>query len=149
MVALANARRLELAAKYRLEGERTARAGARGSARQIEFNHYNLEVLLSIAALCRQNLDLILGIGRMDEMIAAAQKAVSGNDPAQVVAELDEALALARQILHDRDATLTDTVDTWYKSWQPRVLRADSQLHDMDDVKDPQHFPTGRWAWNT
>ena len=138
--SLANARRLELAAKYRLENDEL-RALVHEDLLAVEFNHYNLEVLLSIAALCRQNLDLILGIGRMDGMIAAAQKAVSGNDPAQVVAELDEALALARQILHDRDATLTDTVDTWYKSWQPRVLRANGRtfLHDMDDVKD--HLP--------
>ena len=109
--------------------------------RAVEFNRYNLEVLLSVAALCRQNLDLILGLGRMDGLIAAAQKAAGGDDPAQVVAALDQALALARQILHDRDATLADTVETWYKSWQPRVLRANGRtfLHDLDDVKD--HLP--------
>ncbi len=135
-----NARRLELAAKYRLENDELC-ALAHENLLGAEYNRYNLEVLLSVAALCRQNLDLILGIGRMDAAIAAAQKALSGNDPAQVVAELDQALAVPRQILHDRDATLADAVDTWYKSWQPRVLRANGRtfLHDMDDVKD--HLP--------
>jgi hexosaminidase len=138
--SLTNARRLELAAKYRLENDELCTL-AHENLLGVEFNHYNLEVLLSVAALCRQNLDLILGIGRMNGLIASAQKAVSGNDPAQVVAELDKALAVTRQILRDRDATLTDTVDTWYKSWQPRVLRANGRtfLHDMDDVKD--HLP--------
>jgi hexosaminidase len=137
---LANARRLELAAKYRVENDELC-ALLHENLLSAEFNHDNLEVLLSVAALCRQNLDLILGIGRMNGSLAAAQKAFSGNEPAQVVAELDQALAIARQILHDRDATLADTVDTWYKSWQPRVLRAHGRtfLHDLDDVKD--HLP--------
>ncbi len=138
--SLVNARRLELAAKYRTENDELC-ALVRENLLGVEFNRYNLEVLLSVAALCRQNLDLVLGLGRMNTSIAAAQKAANGNDPAQVVAELDQALAVAQQILHDRDATLTDTIGTWYKSWHPRVLRANGRtfLHDLDDVKD--HLP--------
>ncbi len=138
--ARTNARRLDLAGKYRRENDELC-ALVHENLRSAEFNRYNLNVLLSVAALCRQNLDLILGLERINDLIVSAQKAVSGNDPAQVVAELDKALAVARQILHDRDATLTDTVDTWYKSWQPRVASANGRtfLHDMDDVKD--HLP--------
>lgn len=138
--ARTNARRLELAASYRRENDELC-ALIHENLRAVEANHYNLEVCLSIARLCRQNLDLILDLGRMNTLIAAAHENASGGKSAKAVAELDQALAIARDMLRDRETVLRDTVATWYKSWYPRVASANGRtfLHDVDDVKD--HLP--------
>lgn len=138
--ARSNARRLELAGKYRLENDELC-AILHENLRNVEFNRYNLEVFLSIAALCRQNLDLLLDLERMNALIGAAHHAVNGGKPANIVADLDKALGIAREMLRARDVVFNDTVETWLKSWHPRVASANGRtfVHDVDDVKD--HLP--------
>lgn len=59
----------------------------------------------------------------------------------QAVADLDQALDLARQIREERNEALLNAVATWYKSWLPRVAEANGRkyLNEVDDVKD--HLP--------
>jgi hypothetical protein len=49
-----------------------AKAGTR-----VDFNHYNLEVFISIAQIYRQNLLLLQGLVSMDSTLDAAWKAAA------------------------------------------------------------------------
>lgn len=138
--AAAQARRLELARHY-LDENDELQALLHQHLRAATRNRHTWEVFLSIAALCRQNLELILGVGRMHDLVTAAAKAAADGRPEHAIARLDQALAIAEAIRTARDAVLADTTVTWYQTWQPRVASANGRtfLHQVDDVKD--HLP--------
>jgi hexosaminidase len=102
-----------------------------------QFNRYNLEVYLTIANLCRQNLDMIAGIHEMDVDLASASQ-LKDKDPKAAIDEVDGALDLATSIWQERNKVLQNTVATWDKSWFPRVEEVNGRrfLHQLDDVKD-------------
>lgn len=106
-----------------------------------DLNSYNLEVFLSIAHLCRQNLEMLQSIWRMDHQLRAAANAAANNQPADALESADQALEIARLIQYSRNRALADTIATWYKSWHPRAAEANGRhfLHELDDVKD--HLP--------
>ena len=131
--------------------------------RGVEFNRYNLEVYTSVAQLYRQNLEMLLDIGRMCRLLDSAQKAAGGGKAEDALESADRALELAMEIRQQRNAALKDAVDTWYKSWFPRVAQANGRkfLHELDDVKDhvpdrtvdmsylvdrELHLPFGEWV---
>lgn len=105
-----------------------------------QFNRYNLNVFLSIAQLCRQNLEMIQGISHIDKALASAARKASG-DPKHALEDVDRALDIASSIWHDRNQVLKDAETVWYQSWNPRVPEANGRkfLHELDDVKD--HLP--------
>ena len=134
-----NAKRLDLTSTF-LQQNETLMGLLGENIRRVQLNRYNLEVYMSIARLCRQNLDMLNGIHQMDSMLRAASR-MKSRDPKQAVAELDRALEIADSIREDRNQVLKDTEATWYKSWMPRVAEANGRrfLHEVDDVKD--HLP--------
>jgi hypothetical protein len=135
-----NAQRLRIAEGGLVENE--ALVGLLNTnLRLAESNRYSLEVFLSIAHLCRQNLDMLRALGRIDASLASAQEAAKKQEHRQAVEALDRALAMAREIRARRNAVLRDTIATWQKSWEPRVSEANGRrfLHELDDVKD--HLP--------
>jgi hexosaminidase len=138
--ATAQVRRLELARHY-LDENDELQALLHQHLRGATLNRHTWEVFLSIAALCRQNLELILGIARMHELVAESAQAAGDGKAALAVARLDQALAIADAIKRARDGVLADTTATWYRTWQPRVASANGRtfLHQVDDVKD--HLP--------
>jgi hypothetical protein len=109
--------------------------------RNVEFNRYNLEVYVSVAQLYRQNLEMLLGIGRMSSMVESAQRSAAEGKAKDALESLDGALGVAQNIRLQRNMALRDAVSTWYKSWLPRVEEANGRrfLHQLDDVKD--HVP--------
>lgn len=128
----------------------------------VRFNHYNLEVYLSIAGLYRQNLEMILELRQIDSLLDSAQQAAAGGKARRAVRSLDQALNLAREIRTQRNTALHDAVKIWYKSWDPRVAEANGRryLNIQSDVKDhtPEHtvdmsylvyrelmLPFGKW----
>lgn len=133
----ANARRLELAAGFLADNEELLGILNEQAAR-VTLNRYNLEVYISIARLYRQNLTMLLDIGRICSMLQQARDSGRRQRPSQAVESLDRALALARQIRQQRNTALRDTTATWEKSWLPRVASANGRkfLHELDDVKD-------------
>jgi hexosaminidase len=132
-----NARRLELAESFLAESDELLSLLHR-NLQQADFNLYNLEVLLSVARVLRQNLTMLTALGRMDALLAAARDAAAKNQARQALAAVDQALNLAREIRRERNAVLRDATATWYKSWRPRVPEANGRkfLHELDDVKD-------------
>ncbi len=109
--------------------------------RSVQFHRYNLEVFLSIAGLYRQNLQMLQEMGEIDGDLKAAQAAAAQVQFEQAVAALDRVLDIAEQIRNQRNQALRTAVDTWNKSWFPRVADANGRhfLHESDDVKD--HLP--------
>ena len=156
-----NLRRLELARGFLAENQELL--GLLQDARsRVRFNRYNLEVFLSVAQLCRENLEMLLDLGRIDGELKAAQ-GLAGTDPARAVAHLDEALELARRVWWRRNQAYLGAVAAWYESWFPRVLEANGRryLDQVDDVKDHRpvrtvgmnyliyrelSYPLGEWA---
>jgi hexosaminidase len=136
----ANIRRLQLAADFLADNDELLGLLEDNLAR-VDFNRYNLEVYIAIAQIYRQNLEMLLDIGRMGTQLQSAQTAVASKKPKDAVAALDRVLALAAHIRARRDAVLEDATATFYKSWFPRVAEANGRkfLHELDDVKD--HVP--------
>jgi hypothetical protein len=106
-----------------------------------DLNSYNLEVFLSIAHLCRQNLEMLQGIARIDGLLRSTSEAAAKNQARQAVASLDQILRQAKFVRYSRNRVLADATQTWYKSWLPRAAEANGRrfLHELDDVKD--HLP--------
>ena len=135
-----NARRLHLATDALADNDELLGL-LEENLRAVEFNRYNLEVYISIARLYRQNLEMLLGIGRMCSLVDSAQKAAAAGKAKGALESLDSALEIAKNIRQQRNIALRDAVSTWYKSWWPRAAEANGRqfLHQLDDVKD--HVP--------
>jgi hypothetical protein len=132
-----NSRRLELASEFLAQNDELLDL-LRMNLGRVEFNHYNLEVLTSVAGLCRQNLLLLENLSRLDGFLKAAQAAAARVEAGRAVAALDRALDVAEEIRQQRNTVLQDATATWYKTWYPRVAEANGRrfLHELDDVKD-------------
>jgi hypothetical protein len=135
-----NAQRLEMAGQYLTQNDSLLDL-LRMNMERVEFNHYNLEVFLSIARLCRQNLEMLLDLGRIDSLLKSAEAAATRADAARAVANVDRALDVAENIRQERNTVLRDATTTWQKTWRPRVAEANGRLYldQVDDVKD--HLP--------
>jgi len=84
---------------------------------------------------------MLHSIGRMDASLRSAADAAGKNQPKPAVAALDQALQQAKLVQYARNRALADAIQTWEKSWLPRVAEANGRrfLHEVDDVKD--HLP--------
>lgn len=135
-----NERRLQLAADA-LAANDELLGLVEENLRTVRFNRYNLEVYLSIAQLYRQNLEMLLGLGRICSLLESGQKAAAEDKAKDALESLDAALGVAQNIRRERNIVFHDTVSTWVKSWWPRVGEANGRrfLHQLDDVKD--HVP--------
>ena len=137
---LENRRRLELAGEYLAQNDRLLDL-LHENLQRAEFNRYNLEVFLSVAYLCRQNLQMLQDLARINEELKSAEAAARTPDAAAAVGAIDHALDLAESIRQQRNRTLDETTATWYRSWFPRVEEANGRryLNRVDNVKD--HVP--------
>jgi hypothetical protein len=135
-----NAQRLALANTALVENDELLGL-LNANLQRAESHRYGLAVYLSIAQLCRQNLELINGFGRIDHLLAAASAAAKSSKADDALAHIDAALAEARAIRDERNEVLRDATATWYETWLPRVEEAHGRrfLHELDDVKD--HLP--------
>ena len=135
-----NAARLRLAGDALPESEELVGL-LQENLRLAHFNRYNLEVFLSIAQLCRQNLDFLRGLSRVDGLLKRGAAFAGDGKAVQALEAEDGALTEIRQMKAQRDRSLADATETWEKSWLPRVEKANGRtfLHEVDDVKD--HLP--------
>jgi hypothetical protein len=135
-----NERRSQLVGQYAVENDELATLLS-AEAERAEFNRYNIEVMRSIAGLCRQNLEMLRDMDQIGQRLAESRAAAHEGRAADAVAAIDAALDLVGQIRRSRDEVLSAATEAWYKSWQPRVAEANGRkfLHEVDDVKD--HLP--------
>lgn len=133
----ANARRFQVASQALADNQELIGL-LNANMLRAHANRYGLEVFLAIAGLFRQNLELLSGLETIDSALSQAE---TSKEPAAAVAALDRALAVTREIRNGRNSAYRNAVDTWAKSWLPRVPEANGRrfLHEVDDVKD--HLP--------
>ena len=160
-----NTRRLEMAAIALAENDELLDL-LYANLKTVNKNQYNLEVFLSVAGLCRENLEMILELGQMSELLKEAQTAARQGKADEAVASLDEALNTAAGIQRRRNRALQNATTTWYQTWFPRVAEANRRryLNQVDDVKDHKPvrtvdmsylvyrellYPLGDWAAGT
>lgn len=106
---------------------------------KVDRQRYNLQVLYTVALLCRQNLYMILDLQKTNELLKLSSRSVSY--PATALAMIDQALDKISRIRFDRNEVLQTVTTTWYQDWFPKVPEANGRtfLHQVDDVKD--HHP--------
>ena len=143
-----NARRLELASVLYSQNDALIDL-LHTNLQSVRFNHYNLEVYLSIAWLDRQNLEMLMGLQQIDSRLDSAGQAAAKADAPQAVASVDQALDIAKEIRKQRNEALHDAVATWNKSWFPRVAEANGRryLLEVDDVKDYLPYRTADMSY--
>jgi hexosaminidase len=120
---------------------------------------YNLEVLESVAAICGQNLRMLVTLNQVTD---ALERASSVGNPTAALKQLDAAMEMVSKLKTQRDSTLALVTKTWYKEWHPLVEEANGRkfLHQVDDIKDHQpvrttdlsyliyrelHYPLDQW----
>ena len=127
-----------------------------------EYQHYNLQVLFTVAQLCRQNLNMLLDLKRINEFLILSSD-VASMRPLLAISLLDQALDQVKRIRNDRNQVLDAVNTVWYQDWYPRVAEANGRkyLDQVDDVKDHPpartvdmsyliyrelKYPLGQWA---
>ena len=157
----ANSQRIEMAMHFLKENDALQRLLDINSAR-VKYQQYNLEVLKTKAALCRQNLEMLLALKHIADYLHTATVYAS-QDAAKAIVQLDSALAVAAAIKKQRDAMLSSVEKVWFKEWQPLAPAANNRhfLYELDDIKDHEpgrtidlryliyrqlHYPLDKWA---
>ncbi len=163
--AAGNAERLKVAKEYLAQNNELLNLLHANIRSARPEGHYNLRVFLSIAQLCRQELNLLIDLERINSFLQLAAK-LSSSDPLAAVALVDQALDQAKIIRNQRNKTYQSLVSVWYEDWFPRVLEANGRtyLDKVDDIKDhipvrtvdmsyliyrQLHYPLGQWAEET
>lgn len=130
-----------------------------------EYQQYNLHILRSVAQLCRHNLNMLLGLQKMNNLLAHSADAAKEN-PSLAVLLIDEAISHLKKIHSERNEVLQSVTTVWYQDWFPRVEEANGRkfLDIVDDVKDhvpartvdmsyliyrELKLPLGKWAKET
>lgn len=126
------------------------------------YQQYNLQVMRSVALLCRQNLDMLLDLQSINKVLKLSSK-VAIADPSSAVSCLDKAFDMVKTIRDQRNESLKSLTNLWYRDWYPRVSEANGRnfLDQVDDIKDhlpgrtvdmsyliyrELHYPLGKWA---
>jgi hypothetical protein len=135
-----NKKKLELASSFYTQNDELLDLLYQNSS-SVRWNTYNLQVYLSIAALYRQNLEMLMDLQQADALLNSAQDAAARAQAEEAVRDLDQALDLAREIRTQRNTSYANAVGVWEKAWFPRVEEANGRryLNEVDDVKD--HLP--------
>jgi len=121
-----NAPRLELSWKFLGENDELLDLLYRNLP-SVQFHRYNLEVYLSIARLCRQNLLMLRDLEEVVKDLEAGQDRAAKLQYTDAIAALDLALDVAGKIRDERNQALRDATTTWYKTWFPRVREANGR----------------------
>src|SRR5690606_20754459 len=110
------------------------------SFRQVQRNHYNLEVLLSLAYLERYFIETVLTMRDAENFMVRAHDASTKGHPSAAVANLTTASNLVGDLLNSGNWTWRNLTKTREKSRyeKNRSVGGRDFYHEMDDVKD--HF---------
>jgi hypothetical protein len=107
--AASSQRRLQLAGRFLQDNHELMDLLLR-NLQQLEFNRYNIELYVAIARLYRQNIDMLLGLARIQSALQAAETAAAKADYKGAVSALDQALDIAENIRQERNQAYADAV---------------------------------------
>jgi len=130
-----NAQRMQLVWKFLGENDELMNLLYK-KLQSVQFNRYNLEVYLSLAEVCRQNLKMLQGLEGISNDLETAQEDAGKLHYKDAVSALDHALDTAGAIRDQRNQMLHNVTSTWYKSIFPRVREANGR----HVARDPQDF---------
>lgn len=130
-----NARRMELSWKFLGENDELESL-LYTNLPDVQFNRYNLEVYLTIAKLCRQNLLLFKELDEMNTGLKKAGEEAGKQHFAEAVEAVDQVIGRALKIRDERNQALHDATETWYQTWFPRVREANGR----HAARNPQNF---------
>jgi len=108
----------------------------------VRYNHYNLEVLLSIAYLEQYTIHTLLNWVRIEDFLIEASQA--GEDYSSAIKQMVEAYNLAGYILKGEQEAGEKLKSIWEKSRFKKCRSVDGRefVHVLDDLKD--HFADRR-----
>ena len=111
---------------------------------QVQRNHYNLEVLLSLAYLERYFIETILTMRDAENLMVRAHDAATKGQPSGAVANLTEASNKVGELINSGNWMWDNLRAVWEKSRyeKNRSVGGRDFYHEMDDVKD--HFADRR-----
>ncbi len=137
-----NRGRMESAEKFSKENDELLKLLEKNLA--TDEQKYNLEILGTLAALCRQNLKFLSDLSKTNAYLKQAAKKAQLNEPATAVGYIDSALALVQHVKIGRDSMLSYITETWYKEWLPLVKEGNGRrfLQAVDDIKDHEPVRT-------
>ncbi|MEP7106845.1 MAG: glycoside hydrolase family 20 zincin-like fold domain-containing protein [Ferruginibacter sp.] len=141
-----NYKRLQLAESFLSESEELILL--LNNLNTIKNNQYSIEVIKTIALLCRQNISMLFQLKKISELLAAAAE-LAGKNPGKSLSLLDQSLDLAALMKLQRNDVLGSTINVWYKDWLPLVREANGRkyLHVVDDVKDHRPIRTADMSY--
>jgi len=101
-------------------------------------NHYNLEVLLSLARFIGQHWSLFEAMAAAERSLTEASRAAEAKDPARAVAHLVSACNGIRRQRQRSEQVFAELVAVYEKSRFPkgRAVGGRSFFHVLDDTKD-------------
>jgi len=104
----------------------------------VSRNHYNLEVLLSVARWQRHFIQMVLGVAEAEDLLVLASKAAGEGDAVRALGLLAQARDKVRAALDDLEGMYRRLKAVWEKSRFEKGRSADGRrfVHVMDDVKD-------------
>lgn len=97
-------------------------------------NRYNLEVLLSLAALTGHHNRLLIGMKAIEDRLAAARKAAQSGTAVQAVEALVQAYRKAGQIVADRREAFAALTATWEQSRYPKGQSLTGSISTMSSM---------------
>jgi hypothetical protein len=153
--------RIQSAERYLKENDELADL-LKINIRNVDCQQYNLQVIQSIAMLCRQNLNMLIDLQHIDELLKLSSN-IASKDPATAISFIDQALDRVTVIRDKRNEVLKSLIILWYQDWYPLVNEANGRIYLLlvDDVKDhlPSrtadmsyliyreiHYPLGEWT---
>jgi hexosaminidase len=156
-----NKLRLEAAEKHLLENNELMKL-LNENMHKVDYQQYNLQVLHSVALLCRQNLNMLLDLKKVNNLLDISSQLATSN-AAGTVTLMDMVLDQAKRMRDERNDVLQSITTTWYQARYPRVAEANGRkfVDQVDDVKDHQpvrtvdmsyliyrqlKYPLGKWA---
>lgn len=141
-----NYKRLMLAQTFLKENDELMRL--LNSDLSVLNNQYNIEVIRTVATMCRQNIIMLLNLKKINELMVSAAKEASV-DPTMALQRIDQSLDLAVSVKEERNAVLDSAVRVWYRDWLPIVKEANGRkfLQAMDDVKDHRPIRTSDMSY--
>lgn len=129
-----NARRTELAWKFLGENDELLNLLYRNLP-SVEFNRYNLEVYLSLAKVCRQNLLLFQHLDEIAKSLEEARESAGKLRYPEALAALDKAIETAQRIRDERNDALAQLTAIWYKTWFPRVREGNGRHAPREPIQ--------------
>ncbi len=141
-----NFKRLQLAQSFMKESDELMLL--LNNANAVGNNRYNIEVIRTVANLCRQNILMLHHLEKISLLMQGASQAADKH-PDSAIFLIDQCLDLTVQMKTARNDVLDSSINVWYKDWLPLVKEANGRqyLHAVDDVKDHRPIRTADMSY--